>query len=163
MSMSADTTGIGVATAEGSVDGCTDSCVGGSSRDGSVDAMASAGGGSSNRIDGCSDDNGFALTDLMPAMTYLVDEVLLLVVDRLEGSDHRGRLFDHGAQHAVHLLCGDGHGDENRGGKGGTWATMASIVGGSGYQAVMVLDWGGHNWGNWKIARRRLRPTASKR
>jgi hypothetical protein len=94
---------------------------------------------------------------------YLVDEVLLLVVDRLEGSGHRGRLFDHGAQHVVHLLCGDGHGDENRGGKGGTRTTMASIVGGSGYQAVMVLDWGGHNWGNWKIARHKLRPTASKR
>jgi hypothetical protein len=76
---------------------------------------------------------------------YLVHEVLLFIIDRLEGSDHRGQLFDHGAQHVTHLLCGGGHGDENRGGKGGMWATAASMTaasmsGGSGYQVVMVLD-----------------------
>jgi hypothetical protein len=70
---------------------------------------------------------------------YLVHEVLLFIIDRLKGSDHRGKLFDHGAQHVTRLLCGGGHGDENRGGKGGMWATAASMLGGSGYQVVMVL------------------------
>jgi hypothetical protein len=71
---------------------------------------------------------------------YLVHEVLLFIIDRLKGSDHRGKLFDHGAQHVTRLLCGGGHGDENRGGKGGMWATAASMLGCSGYQVVMVLD-----------------------
>jgi hypothetical protein len=33
-----------------------------------------------------------------------------------------------------------GQGDENRGGKGGSWAAAASMVGGSKYQVDMVLD-----------------------
>jgi hypothetical protein len=40
----------------------------------------------------------------------------------------------------VYPLCGGGHGDENRVGKGGSWAAATSMVGGSEYQVVMVLD-----------------------
>jgi hypothetical protein len=36
---------------------------------------------------------------------------------------------------------------------------MASIVGGFGYQAVMILDWGGHNWGNWKTTQQKTYET----
>jgi hypothetical protein len=35
---------------------------------------------------------------------YHVDEVLLLVGDRLQGSGNRGQLFNHGAQHVMLLL-----------------------------------------------------------
>jgi hypothetical protein len=38
------------------------------------------------------------------------------------------------------LLHAGGHGDENRGGKGGSWAIAASMVDGSEYQIVIVLD-----------------------
>jgi hypothetical protein len=49
-----------------------------------------------------------------------VEAILLLVVDLLQGCDHRGRLFYHVAQHVVHLLHGGGHDDENREGRVGS-------------------------------------------
>jgi hypothetical protein len=53
----------------------------------------------------------------------------------------RGHLLDNGSQCIVCLLRGGGHDDKNRGGKGGSWATAASMVGGSKYQVVvLVLD-----------------------
>jgi hypothetical protein len=137
LAASAGMTGAGVTAAEGSAYSCTDSCVGGSSEGRSVGAMASAGGGvggSSNRTDGCGGGYGCALADLMPAMTSM------LIVDRLQVSNHCGHLLDKGSQRIVYPLCGGGHGDENRVGKGGSWAAATSMVGGSEYQVVMVLD-----------------------
>jgi hypothetical protein len=57
---------------EGSANSCTNGYVGGNSGGGSVGAMDSAGGGSSNRIDGCSDSDGCVLIDLMPVMTSIL-------------------------------------------------------------------------------------------
>jgi hypothetical protein len=62
----------------------------------------------------------------------LVEAIPLLSVDLLQVSDHRGQLFDQGAQDVVQLLH-SGHGNENRGGTSGMWATKALMVGGSGY------------------------------
>jgi hypothetical protein len=91
---------------------------------------------------GSSVGGGFVSADARHYME-LVEAIPLLDVNLLQVSDHHAQLFDQGAQDVVQLLRNGGHGDENRGGTGGMWATAASMVGGSGYQVVMVLIGGG--------------------
>jgi hypothetical protein len=122
--------GTGAVAAEGGPDVCTNDNGGGRSGGGSVGAMAATGGSGGGR----SNRNVRSWRRLHARQSdsrrdlYLVDEVLLLVGDRLQGSGDRGQLFDHGAQHIVLLLRGGGRGIENRREKGGIPASATVVA-----------------------------------
>jgi hypothetical protein len=127
---SAGTTGVDAVAAEGGPDVCTNDNGGGRSGGGSVGAMAATGGSGGGR----SNRNVRSWQRLHARQSdsrrdlYLVDEVLLLVGDRLQGSGDRGQLFYHGAQHIVLLLRGGGRGIENRREKGGIPASATVVA-----------------------------------